>query len=320
MFKILCLLISVCAAFSLYAQESEELSVRDTAKIGVYIISLYDLDFPANELNVDFYVWYNSKNDSLRLLETFELINAKDFTKMGETSERIGEIVYESMRCKAKIKKEWDVRDFPFDKQMVEIIIEDIDKDNTELIFIPDTAASMIDEGVHLEGWEIRDYTIKVIDHTYKTTYGHPSLKPGDYSTYSRVVVYFNITRAGGGLFFKLFIGLFISVLIALVTFFINPTDLDPRFGLSVGAIFAAIASQYVITSTLPVSQQLTLVDLLHDISFVYIFLCILISVISLYLMKNNRGKISVKLDKYSFFVLIVSYIVIASIIVAGSI
>jgi hypothetical protein len=78
-----------------------------------------------------------------------------------------------------------------------------------------------------------------------------------------------------------------------------------------VGAIFAAIASQYVISSTLPQNASLTLVDILHDISFIYIFLCILISTISLHYMKAGRDILSQKLDRVSFFTFAITYIIL---------
>lgn len=308
--KILPVIITALFLSNSFAQDKEEKTAPDTAKIGVYIFSMYNLDFPGNKLNMDFYLWYNYLNDSLNLTETFELVNSIEFNKVGESHEKYDSINYSTFRCNSVVKKEWNVTDFPFDKQKVEIIIEDIDSDNSRLVFVPDSAASMIDKDVKLEGWVIEDFGIKVIDHIYETNYGDPTIPEGDYSTYSRVVVYFTLEREGAGLFFKLFVGLFISVLISLLTFFVNPIDLDPRFGLSVGAIFAAIASQYVISSTLPQNQKLTLVDILHDISFIYIFICILISTMSLKLIKKGNEKGSAKLDKSSFIILSVSYVI----------
>lgn len=292
-------------------ETEEETSPADTVKIGAYVFSVYDLDFPGNKINVDFYIWYNAKNDSLNLLQYFELINSTGFNKSGETDEKRGDVVYQTVRINSRIKEEWDVTNFPFDRQKIEIMIEDFDKDNTKLVFIPDTIASKIDKDVHLEGWGIKDFGIKAINHIYETNYGDPDVPLEEYSAYSRVIVYFTIEREGKGLFFKLFIGLFISVLISLLTFFVNPLDLDPRFGLSVGAIFAAIASQYVITSALPQNERLTLVDVLHDISFIFIFICILVSTISLHFMKTDRQKLSGNLDKISFYVLSVIYLIL---------
>ncbi|MGH2574848.1 MAG: hypothetical protein ACRDFC_04005, partial [Ignavibacteria bacterium] len=297
----------------------KEESKPDTVKIGIYTFSVYDMDFPANQVNLNFYVWYNYKNDSLNPVETFELINAKEFSKTGETLEKYDTIIYRSFRCNSLLKKEWDVTDFPFDEHIIDIIIEDVDKDNSKLVFAPDIIGSTIDRGVKLPGWVIKDFNIKVVDHTYETNYGDPHVPRDEYSSYSRVIASFTIERHGKGLFFKLFIGLFISVLIAVLTFFVNPADLDPRFGLPVGAIFAAIASLYVINSTLPQNATLTLVDVLHDISFIYIFICILISAVSLRFYKSDRIKISNKLDKYSFLAIMISYVVLVVIFVTRS-
>lgn len=289
----------------------EKTQAVDTVKIGAYIFSLYDLDFPGNKLNADFYLWYNTTKDSMGLLENLEIINATELNKSYEMNEKRGSIFFHSVRINTKIKEEWDVTNFPFDKQVIEIKIEDFDKDNTKMVFVADTAASKIDKDVHLDGWKIKNFGIKIDDHTYETNYGDPDIPLNEYSSFSRATLHFTLEREGKGLFFKLFIGLFISVLISLLTFFINPLDLDPRFGLSVGAIFAAIASQYVITSTLPQNERLTLVDILHDISFIYIFVCILISTISLHYMKLGKEKQSQKLDRISFFVFASTYLIL---------
>lgn len=291
--------------------EAEDNGTIDTVKIGAYIFSVYDLDFPAKKLNVDLYLWYNTKKDSMFLLENLEIINAAEMNKSYEMNEKRGDIYFHSVKIKAQIKQEWDVTDFPFDKQKIQIKIEDFDKDNSKLIFVADTAASKIDKDVHLDGWHIKNFGIKINEHTYETNYGDPDIPLDEYSVFSQANIHFSLEREGKGLFFKLFIGLFISVMISLLTFFINPLDLDPRFGLSVGAIFAAIASQYVITSTLPQNERLTLVDILHDISFIYIFLCILISTISLHLIKTDKEVLSQKLDRRSFYVFASTYIIL---------
>ncbi len=290
------------------APEQENFGPADTVKIGAYVLSVYDLDFPGNKVDVDFYLWYNAKKDSLGLIENLEIINATEYEKTGETNEKRGNIVYQTVRINSKIKEEWDVTDFPFDEQTVEVYIEDFDKNNTRLVFIADTIASKIDKSISINGWKIKDFGIKTKGYTYETNYGDPAVPLNEYMTYSRTILYFTIEREGHGLFFKLFIGLFISVLISMLTFFVNPMDLDPRFGLPLGAIFASIASQYVITSTLPQNATLTLVDILHDISYIYIFLCILVSTISLHYMKNGREKFSHKLDRSCFFAFIISY------------
>lgn len=105
-------------------------------------------------------------------------------------------------------------------------------------------------------------------------------------------------TREGTNYFAKLFFGLWVAVAIAFLAFFIRPTDVDPRFGLGVGAIFAAIASEYIVSSSLPDTNIITLADWLHLVAFGFIFISIAQSTWSLWLMQNGAEARSKKMDK----------------------
>ena len=298
------------------SQEEEE-SSPDTVKVGMYVFSVYDVDFPANQLNVDFYIWYTYKNDSLNPSETFELVNDKGLEKQTVYTEDYGEVNYQTFRCNTVIREKWDISDFPFDKHTIEIIVEDFDDKNT-IVFVPDTLGSSLDSGVvsSLQHWDVLGYGIEEIDYVYETNYGDPTVSTTDYPPYSRIVFSFTIKRQGASLFLKLFVGLFISILLSLVTFLINPMDLDPRFGLSVGALFAAIANSFVIASTLPETASFTFVDILHNLSYVYIFLCILISAFSLKLYEAGKQKQSKRLDNISLIVMSASIVIIGIVFV----
>ena len=313
MFKTLIVLLSLLFSSLSHSQVpvlNTSKKYPDTVKAGIYIISIYDINFPGNQLNIDFYVWFNYKNDSLHLSKSFEVVNAKDFKISGESREKYDTVIYETFRCNAVLKKKWDVTDFPFDYHELQILIEDIDLDLSKLVFIPDIKGTKIDKNVDVSNWWIKNSGVRVEENFYETTYGDPTLASNDYSKFSRLNFYFTLERKGTGLFLKLFVGLFIAVLISFLTFLINPLNLDPRFGLPVGAIFAAIASEYVINSTLPETTTLTLVDILHNISFIYIFLCILLSTISLHLFERDKKEVSKKLDRYSFIILISTYFI----------
>ncbi len=291
--------------------QDEELPT-DTVKVGMYVFSVYDIDFPANQLNVDFYIWYTYKNDSLNPSETFELVNDKELEKQTVYTADYGEINYQTFRCNTVIREKWDISDFPFDEHTIEIIVEDFEDKNT-IVFVPDTIGTSLDSGVMkaLHHWDITGFEIKEMDYVYETNYGDPTVSTTDYPPYSRIIFSFTIKRQGASLFIKLFVGLFISILLSLVTFLINPLDLDPRFGLSVGALFAAIANSFVIASTLPETASFTFVDILHNLSYVYIFLCILISAFSLKLYEAGKQKESKRLDMISLIVMSASIVVI---------
>jgi len=86
-----------------------------------------------------------------------------------------------------------------------------------------------------------------------------------------------------------MFLGMYVSFLIAYTCFYIHPDNIDSRFGLGVGSLFAAIGNKYIIDSSLPDSTSFTLVDTLHGITLFFIFAVITSSALSLMLIKADK-------------------------------
>ncbi|MBM4357942.1 MAG: hypothetical protein FJ096_07510, partial [Deltaproteobacteria bacterium] len=144
------------------------------------------------------------------------------------------------------------------------------------------------------------------------SNFGDPSLEARNQTVYSKVSMPLFFKREGLSYFIKLFFGLFVAAGIAFLAFFIKPTDLDPRFGLGVGAIFGAIASEYVVAGALPDSAAITLADKLHIVAFGAIFLSIVQSTLSLHLFTNGDEERSKRLDKLSAIAVPLGYIALS--------
>ncbi len=284
---------------------------KDTVKVGVYINSIYDIKLNEESFSVDFWMWFHCKNDSINSLTAIEFVNAKEFSYMLPFYEKVGNINWSAQKCKAVVKNAYNLENFPFDKQYLKIELEESVFDTTNLVFIADKIGSKYDASLSksLNGWKISDFSIEAIAHTYNTTYGNPIL-PGS-SSFAEAVVTFVIERESTGLFIKLFTGVYVAFLISLLVFFIKPTDVDPRFGLAVGGIFAAVGNKYIVDSLLPETIKFTLVDIIHNLTFGYILITIIISIISLNLMNRNKPRASKLLDRISFFAVLVSFALI---------
>jgi len=144
-----------------------------------------------------------------------------------------------------------------------------------------DAESCAISPQLQVRGWKVGTPTANVEEHQYHTNYGDTSLPSGNRSTYSGFVDSIPLVRPNWGYFLKLFFGLFVATAIAFLALFIRPIDLDLRFGLGVGAIFAAVANEYVVTSSLPDASVMTLADVLHILAFVFIFLTLAESTLS---------------------------------------
>lgn len=288
--------------FSLQAQP-------DTVKIGLFVTDLYDLNLSEKRFNADFWLWLNYADSSLLPLETVEFTRAQEVNKRLDYVEEKGGVQWATLKVNGVFKAEWDVHDFPFDTQTLTIDVEESDRDAGSLVYVVDEEDSKYYDQISLKNWEIMDFGIRSSEVTYPTTYGDPTLSGK--STYSRATIFFKLKRNSQGLFFTLFTGIYVAFFISVLVFFIDPIHVDPRFGLSVGGLFAAVGNKYIVDGILPQSTSFTLVDKIHVMTYVFLLLCIVLSVISLRLWKDGKIKKSKQLDRLSFFILTSLYVLL---------
>lgn len=281
-------------------------------QVGVYVDRIVEISVKDTGWTVDFYIWFNWTGAALNPGENFQVVDGsiESKEKLKETVE--GNRHYALYRVTARVTKFFDVSRFPGDDHLLVLSIEDQSSQSFQLRYVPDTAGSAISSRVKVPGYAIYNQTISVKPHSYKTPRGDPALPTDFKATYSQFIFGLWIQRPDFGFYLKMFQGLYAAVAISLLVFFIKPTDLDPRFGLSVGALFAAIANTYIVTSLLPDSGTMTLSDMVNGIGMGIIFLTIVESTISLYLY-DRRGMedLSRLLDRVTFIVLAVAYVAI---------
>lgn len=288
--------------------QSEEESVPDTVKLGVFFTSVYDLNLADKSFTADFWIWYNYTNDSINPLESIEISNAKEFEFQSEDIEKIGNINWATHKCKATIKKEWNLKNFPFDKQELHIEIEDAIYDSEDLIIVADVKNSKYDDNIKLDEWQIKSFKVTQLEKTYETTYGNPELEGS--SEYPGLTASFVLERDGVGLFFKLFIGIYVAYLISLSVFFMGPENPE-RFGMIVGALFAGVANKYIVESLMPQTIMLTLPDKIHNLTFIYIIFHLIITVLAYRLTVREKIRLGWRVDLTCFLISLISFIAI---------
>lgn len=87
--------------------------------------------------------------------------------------------------------------------------------------------------------------------------------------------------------------------------------DLDARFGMGVGSIFAASANAFVISDSLPETTNITLAEQINLIAVGAIFLTVFISIWSLRLRYAGRDEASVSLDNWSLLIIGMGYVLL---------
>ncbi|MBS1516222.1 MAG: hypothetical protein JSS63_14395 [Bacteroidetes bacterium] len=301
-------LLSVFIFFTFFANIS--FAQKDTCKIGMYVLSFTDFKIDDQSYKVDFWLWFLYNNDSLAIKDAIDITNAKSVEFSNFSTEKRGGKNWAQMKCKAVINQNWDVTKFPFDRQELFIKIEHTTLDADEVVFIADSQNSKIDSTFQLDDWDINSFQLKGMKRIYNTTFGDPVLQGS--STYPGVEAEIIITRShSAGILVKMLTGVYVAFSIALLGFLIKPSLAD-RLGLCVGGIFAAVGNKYIIESVVPSSTANTLLDSIHNLTFVSILIMIAITVVSLKWSDADDEKMiakSKKLDRISFAILLIIFI-----------
>ena len=281
----------------------------DTVKVGVYIVSIHDIDFKQKEYAVSFWLWLKYKNKDFDFVKNLEVPQAKSVDKSFSMLDTSGEEVSLQIKMQCVMKDNWKIANFPFDKQKLRLSIENSQYDSRYLVFKADTVGKHFDPRFILNGWIVDSCLVTNGIKAYETAFGDESMKT-PHTEYSSFRVRMSIHRDATGLFWKMFLGMYIAFLIAFICFFIHSDGIDSRFGLSVGSLFAVIGNKYIIDSALPESSSFTLVDTLHGLTLFSIFTVITATAYSLRMIKKNKHAQAYRFDMIMAVILFVVYIV----------
>ena len=276
--------------------------------VGTYVNKVQDLSFRDNRYTVDFYVWFRWKATGAladyKPLDSFELMNGRIDAKSSVVEKKIGDISYASARVTATIAETWDLTNFPFDWHRVQVRLEDSTLTALDMTFVADTTNSRLGSEIEMAGWSASNFGSEVQRRLYRTNYGDISLPTDAQSEYSRYVISWDIDRVGWGAAIKLLSTVILATGVAFVSFMVKPSDLDARFGMGVGALFAVAASAFIVSASVPDSASLTVADKLHMVALAGIFLTLLISAYCLRLEVRGKEELAFRIDHWCLGIL----------------
>lgn len=257
------------------AEETPAAEIR----VGAFVTSLYGLDFKHNTFDVGMWVWFLHRSE-LTPQQTVEIVNSQAFKLEYAFEDEQERLTWGQAKFKATVTHDWNIASFPFDRQVLEISIEDAKSDIAGLRFVPDVENSSVDSNIELADWKITDFAIDTSEVLYDSTFGDPSLQEG--STYSRVNISIQLQRQGVRLFLNVFAGAYVAFLLSSLVFY--APSASSSFTLTSAAVFAAIGNKYIIDSQLPPVSYFTLVDKIQAATFLMIGIGAVVSVL--------RGKV----------------------------
>jgi hypothetical protein len=277
--------------------------------VGIRINRIAALSLRESTWTADFDIWFKWAGDAVDPGENFQIVNGEIEHQEIEEIYTQEDIHYERYNVRANLAINLDASRFPFSDHELTIQVEDGADGAENLRYIPDQQDSGISNLGIPSSLKITQTLAASKLYGHQSGRGDPKLSEGQADVHSRFVLALLLAPPGAGLFIKLFQALFASIAIAFVSFFIKPTQVDPRFGLGIGAFFAAVGNNIYIGSILPHSSQISLASMINVIGLFTIFLTLVQATISLHIFDTKgRERLSRLFDHVSITVFLIGY------------
>ncbi|MFE1285741.1 hypothetical protein [Streptomyces sp. NPDC058751] len=244
-----------------------------TCQVGAYVTDLYGLDVSPRTINADFWLWSVCPGAGLDATRRLEFINATQVDQSDRSVEKVGDRYWSQVKVSGTFRQQFDLSEYPFDKQDVRIQVEDSQLNASQFAYVADRANSGYDHAISLDGFVIRDFSVRVVTHTYQTSFGDPRIKHGQQSRYSQFVIELHLDRVDLAGFIRQAWPAYVAFFISLMSYFIWApeflTVLAARLGILGASLFSVVVSMRS-TSLTGTQFGVTLVDQIHLATLLY--------------------------------------------------
>ena len=175
-----------------------------------------------------------------------------------------------------------DLRKFPFDSQIAQIIWEPLSSDAKGIVLQENQTATGYskDSYVSLSEWQILGINTAV---TAKKA-------EKEDKTYPRYTFEIKVKRNFQFYIFKVFLPLLLITVISWTTFWINPnTAFVPQMNVGITSILTAITFNFTVANALPRVSYLTLMDAYIFICYIFFFSSIMATVTCHFLLNHHQ-------------------------------
>jgi hypothetical protein len=208
--------------------------------------------------------------------------------------------------------KKFSASRFPFSDEGMTIQIEDASDGASAIHYVADELSSGFRNDALPGDVVVSDYFTRAEVVEQRILRNDMAADIGESDRRSRFTLAMLVEPRSVAVYLRMFQALFASIAISFLVLFIKPVHVDPRFGLPVGAFFAAVGNNIFVSTLLPYSDRITLADLINMTGVFTIFLVLIQSTISLYLFDTlGRERLARFFDHVSIAALFFGYILL---------
>ncbi|MEU2872156.1 hypothetical protein ABZ769_23580 [Streptomyces olivoreticuli] len=252
-------------------------------ELSAYLSDLYDIDPAKGRFSARLWLWTICPDRRADPLPQMSFANADDSHTSEPSVIEQGGHVLDQVRVQSSFRQAWDVRDFPFDRHRIEVVLTP-PQDAGHFRFTMDNADAQTNPDMRPQGWQLTGFRLVSATKHYTTTYGDRSLKNG--STYDQAHIQIDLERSDPTVFWKLTIPLYLAVLIAVATFLVSSRHeelettarlegIHNRLGVLGGGLFVVVLNMQQANDVVTSSAGLTLIDWLHLATLAFLLLAV---------------------------------------------
>jgi hypothetical protein len=195
--------------------------------------------------------------------------------------------------------------DFPFDTQNITLHFYPLDWSREKLVFVNDVEFNGMSGLLNVSDWQVLGLETRVLDVQF------------DYLHQARSAFELTITakRYLGFYMWKVMLPIAMIVMMSWSVFWIDPTQFGTQIGLSTTAVLTMVAFIFATTNMLPSLGYFTILDSYIALSTLFVFLALLQSLTTSFLVSRKREHRAKILDTFSRFAFPLTFMAICVLI-----
>jgi hypothetical protein len=270
---------------------------------------LYDIhriDLASNHHYLDMYVWFRwpaGQDNPVDGIDFMNWTDASDHSSVNQYETPLTQpdgSLYTVLHHQGAFANKFSLENYPFDRQVLKIEIEDSQFSVDQRMFVADpTAPVMLDPVIHLPGYEFGTPTLTVAPNRYRTNFG--DLNSAEPAT------------------FKVLLPIGLILISALLGLAVRPTHVDARIGLGITALLTMVALQFTSSAGLPEVSYLMLIDKVYIASYLVIIAVLALVVRDSWSIEVRGQEAVSKRNRTAIITLVISYLVFVAFMVGSA-
>ena len=232
----------------------------------------------------------------------YDEIAGFDFESIDVISEFDGQI---------KIKNNFDLRNFPFDKQRIIFSFSEMEEPGVSLDPFDDIYMNLhelLEKENFINGWKLVDY--RVLGNNYQ--------EQGFYKDkfLNQIDIILEVERQSSYYVYKIILPIILILMVCWSVIWITPKEIESRLTVTIVCLLSLIAYNFVIDKEIPKLEYLTIMDWIIFASYVFATIPNFLCIISFKLFTTNR-KLCIAIENKAKYIGPISYVAIVLLIIS---